>query len=337
MITLSVEDRLQIDLSPGKIFKGETTSLTLRLSNLTSSTLEDLLLDVRPVSWNLSVILVSPERVGIFAAFAHVNFILSAHPGIEAMAQEALKVRVECIMEGVRFCPPHSLVELAIMPLRKEREKPMLAQQAGPTSLQVDTAALRSKLWRLDDVELEALALDHFPVVYDKFSRGLRRDEKLNLLLSYVRRHPESATIFDTIQREAPPALKPRSAYRSQVLESRRAALLEDYEAATAQLSHELSDVNRKRIERQIADLERQIEEIEAQLQGAPAPQTPAPANPPGPEPPALQMARRALAHLEMQAGVYAMSEIPTHLQLNLEEKRKQVEELEARWRAGKL
>ena len=125
--------------------------------------------------------------------------------------------------------------------------------------------------------------------------------------------------------------------YKRRALEDRRAALVEEYEAATAQLSREISDVNRKRIERQIADLERQIAEIEAQLQGAPAPQTLAPANPLGPEPPALQMARRSLAILETQAGAYAMADIPTHLQLNLEEKLKQVEELEARWRAGKL
>ncbi len=125
-------------------------------------------------------------------------------------------------------------------------------------------------------------------------------------------------------------------AYKRRTLEARRAALLEDYEAATAQLNHEIAEVNRKRIERQIAALEQQITEIEAQLQGR-APQTSTPATPPGPEPPALQIARRALAHLETQAGAYAMSEIPAHLQLNLEEKRKQVEELEARWRAGKL
>ena len=129
----------------------------------------------------------------------------------------------------------------------------------------------------------------------------------------------------------------PLPEYKRQSLETRRAALVEEYEVANAQLSRELSDVNRKRIERQIADLERQIEEIAAQLQGAPASSTPAPANPPGPEPSALQMARRSLAILETQAGAYAMSEIPAHLQLNLEEKRKQVEELESRWRAGKL
>lgn len=132
-------------------------------------------------------------------------------------------------------------------------------------------------------------------------------------------------------------ANSPLPDYKRRALEERRAALVEEYEAANAQLSRELADVNRKRIERQIADLERQIAEIEVQLQGAPAPPTPASATPPGPEPPALQMARRALAHLEMQAGAYTVSTTPVHLQIDLEEKRKQVEELESRWRAGEL
>jgi hypothetical protein len=33
----------------------------------------------------------------------------------------------------------------------------------------------------LDDPGLDALCLDHFPQVYATFSRGLRRDEKINI------------------------------------------------------------------------------------------------------------------------------------------------------------
>lgn len=61
----------------------------------------------------------------------------------------------------------------------------------GPVA---DVAPLRAGLKRLDDVELETLCLDHFPAVYEKFARGLRRDEKVNLLLDHCRRHPEEAT-----------------------------------------------------------------------------------------------------------------------------------------------
>ncbi len=48
---------------------------------------------------------------------------------------------------------------------------------------------LRRELLRLDDVELDELCLDHFRAVYDKFSRGTRHDEKINLLLDYCLRN----------------------------------------------------------------------------------------------------------------------------------------------------
>jgi len=60
----------------------------------------------------------------------------------------------------------------------------------SPGTAGVEPSDLRRRLNCLDDVELDALCLDHFPSVYDKFARGLRRDEKVNLLLDYVRRHP---------------------------------------------------------------------------------------------------------------------------------------------------
>lgn len=56
-----------------------------------------------------------------------------------------------------------------------------------------DTAALRARLQRLDAVEVESLCLDHFPDVYDKFGRGQRRDEMINLLLDHCRRNPADA------------------------------------------------------------------------------------------------------------------------------------------------
>ncbi len=53
---------------------------------------------------------------------------------------------------------------------------------------------LRQQLQRFDDVELDELCLDYFPTIYDKFSRGMRRDEKINLLLDYCRRDSSAAT-----------------------------------------------------------------------------------------------------------------------------------------------
>ncbi len=66
------------------------------------------------------------------------------------------------------------------------------AVQSSTPSAPVSTAALRQALARFDDAELDALCLDHFPAVYDKFGPGQRRDEKINLLLDHCRRHPEA-------------------------------------------------------------------------------------------------------------------------------------------------
>ncbi len=58
-----------------------------------------------------------------------------------------------------------------------------------------------SKIRRLlnlafDDSELRAFCMDYFPNVYDKFSEGMRRDIKINLLLDHCRRNP---TNFDKL------------------------------------------------------------------------------------------------------------------------------------------
>jgi len=65
--------------------------------------------------------------------------------------------------------------------------------QSAPATASADTASLRRRLQRLDDVQIDALCMDHFPDVYDTFARGLRRDEKVNLLLDHCRRNPEAA------------------------------------------------------------------------------------------------------------------------------------------------
>lgn len=41
------------------------------------------------------------------------------------------------------------------------------------------------------DAELDAFCHDHFPQIYDTFSRGLRKDEKITLLLDHCRRVPD--------------------------------------------------------------------------------------------------------------------------------------------------
>jgi len=61
------------------------------------------------------------------------------------------------------------------------------------TSAATDLSELRARLQRLNSVEIEALCLDYFPIVYDKFGLGMRRDEMINLLLDYVHRNPKEA------------------------------------------------------------------------------------------------------------------------------------------------
>ena len=53
-------------------------------------------------------------------------------------------------------------------------------------------AEVRKQLNRLlSDSELDELCLDYFPRMYDRFSRGLQKNEKITLLLDHCRRDPE--------------------------------------------------------------------------------------------------------------------------------------------------
>jgi CHAT domain-containing protein len=68
-----------------------------------------------------------------------------------------------------------------------------------------NTASLRRRLHHLDSVEIETLCMDNFPRVYNKFSRGLRRDEMINLLLSDCRRRSslgKLAVVLDEMELE---------------------------------------------------------------------------------------------------------------------------------------
>lgn len=93
---------------------------------------------------------------------------------------------------GALHIPVHLQIELE----EKRREVAELEAREQSAKLSepvVDTVALRARLQPLDDVALETLCMDHFPAVYDAFSRGLRRDEKINLLLDHCRRNPPEA------------------------------------------------------------------------------------------------------------------------------------------------
>jgi len=60
-----------------------------------------------------------------------------------------------------------------------------------------DVSALRQRLNRLDDPQIEALAIDHFPDIKAKFSAEMGRDIKINLLLDHCRRKPEAVHLLE--------------------------------------------------------------------------------------------------------------------------------------------
>lgn len=55
----------------------------------------------------------------------------------------------------------------------------------------LNLAALRTRLQRLDAVEIERLCMFRFPAVCDKFGAGRRRDDMIDLLLNYCLRNPK--------------------------------------------------------------------------------------------------------------------------------------------------
>ena len=66
-------------------------------------------------------------------------------------------------------------------------------------------AGLRQQLAAYDDAQLDAFCLDHYPSVYDAFSRGMRRDEKITLLLDQCRRElGELERLAGLLQRRPP-------------------------------------------------------------------------------------------------------------------------------------
>lgn len=83
--------------------------------------------------------------------------------------------------ETFKGCPE------CVVPLVSSPAPPAEAPPPPP-----DLPALRARLERLDDPQIEALALDGFPEVKAKFSAEMGRDVKVNLLLDHCRRWPET-------------------------------------------------------------------------------------------------------------------------------------------------
>ena len=77
-----------------------------------------------------------------------------------------------------------------------------------------DIAAIRRQLdAAFDDVGLDAFVLDFYPELFDRFGRGVRRDEKITLLLDYCRRLSK----LGELQARLAPAAKGEAAFSSAV------------------------------------------------------------------------------------------------------------------------
>jgi len=120
---------------------------------------------------------------------------------------------------------------------------PLTAEEASPPP---DLAALRERLNRLDDAQVEALAIDRFPEVKAKFSGGMQRDAKANLLLDHCRRNPEATpTLLQWLDKQ-PATCDPADAmacYLTHVVESNRRLQLQGIRSASGLVSIALEEI----------------------------------------------------------------------------------------------
>lgn len=98
-----------------------------------------------------------------------------------AVETSVLKRVSKSSSDAGRITPHRSQESRVALAVSEERTRSAL--QPGILS------AMRVRLSYLDDIQLDALCIDYFPDVYDRFSRGMRRDEKVNLLLDHCRRN----------------------------------------------------------------------------------------------------------------------------------------------------
>ncbi len=139
-------------------------------------------------------------------------------------------------------CGEESPSRFKFCPLCGEPLDPMVTPKPMPSL----ALTLREQLNRLDDIQIEALALDTFPSVYDKFSRGLRRDEKVNLLLEHCRFNPEAPLILSKKLNNIAQCVNPVDTleyYLYYVIESNRRLPLQGIRSSSGLVSIELEQI----------------------------------------------------------------------------------------------
>ena len=109
-----------------------------------------------------------------------------------------------------------------------------------------DFSALRTRLNRLDDPQIEALAIECFPEVKAKFSDGMRRDTKVNLLLDHCRRNPETISVLENWLDRQPATCDTQDAlacYLNRVIEENSRLQLQGIRSASGLVSIALEEV----------------------------------------------------------------------------------------------
>lgn len=155
-----------------------------------------------------------------------------------------------------------------------------------------------------DDSGLDAFCQDYFLPVYDRFSRGMRKDEKITLLLDHCRRTTNgfealsqaaySAYEMSEFQRDelrdlageiaslleeqstavSARVIATQTAVQSsgfkqiklRTLEERLQTLIKQYEAANQQMSSTLAATDKVTIGQQIKNLEQEIQDVEDEI-----------------------------------------------------------------------
>lgn len=96
-------------------------------------------------------------------------------------------------LTGLNFEPLYQAI-LSMHSLKTQAETSVAMpekQRKNVKEIVVPLNLLRQRLNQLfDDPGFDAFCLDHFPDVYDTFSRGMRKDEKMTVLLDACRRVP---------------------------------------------------------------------------------------------------------------------------------------------------
>ncbi len=114
------------------------------------------------------------------------QYLFHAHP-ITALPKSGIRLQENdwnLLLAYTQFKQPKRSEQPVL-----SREVESTASQSLPRTQQLEE--LYELLRKLDDTQLETFLLIHCPVVYDKKARGMRRDEKINLLLEHCHYNPE--------------------------------------------------------------------------------------------------------------------------------------------------